>query len=666
MLLPRTARFFVSLAIGIALFLCAAWLAEKWGVAPRVIGLCFLVATIALYAGIGVAMRTQDVVEYYVAGRRIPGIANGMATAADWMSAASFIGLAGAIYHQGFEGLAYLTGWTGGFVLVALFFGPYLRKFGQFTVPELVGERYGPTAEWLAVCAVVLASFVYLVAQIYAVGLVASRFASVPFEIGLFVGLAGILVCSFLGGMRGVTWTQVSQYLILIVAYVAPLVVLSQQRFDLPIPHFAMPQLAQAERAIEERVTFEPAEIAVRAQFQAEADHYRQLLAAWPQSVEPERLRLWERWQIAREAGERPESLRAMEDELRALTKGADSARAFWIARLADAERAALPLRPFFAAWSGQSEAEKDEKRRNFLALMFVLMVGTAALPHILMRYYTTSTVEEARTSTAWTLFFVAILYLCAPLYALFARVELGQWFGTSIEAASHWLANWTNLGLATFTDRNGDGLIQSAELRLSPDAVVLALPELSALPYTIAGLVAAGALASALSTADGLLLTISNALGHDIYYKRLMKAQSSTHRRLLVNKTLLLLTAVFAAWVAALRLDTILLLVGLSFSLAAATLFPTVLLGIFWRRATRVGAVVAMVGGFAVSVLYYVLNHPVFGFAGDTRIWGIDPVACGVFGVLFGFGAHAVVGAFGWGARASDAVFVARMQQPE
>ncbi|HNU19977.1 MAG TPA: hypothetical protein PKK53_06825, partial [Hydrogenophilus thermoluteolus] len=179
-------------------------------------------------------------------------------------------------------------------------------------------------------------------------------------------------------------------------------------------------------------------------------------------------------------------------------------------------------------------------------------------------------------------------------------------------------------------------------------------------------GLVAAGALASALSTADGLLLTISNALGHDIYYKRLMKAQSSTHRRLLVNKTLLLLTAVFAAWVAALRLDTILLLVGLSFSLAAATLFPTVLLGIFWRRATRVGAVVAMVGGFAVSVLYYVLNHPVFGFAGDTRIWGIDPVACGVFGVLFGFGAHAVVGAFGWGARASDAVFVARMQQPE
>ena len=661
------ARFFLTLGLGIALFLAAAAFAERRGVSPELLGLLFLVATVALYAGIGVAMRTQDVVEYYVAGRRVPGIANGMATAADWMSAASFIGLAGVIYHEGFEGLAYLTGWTGGFVLVALFFGPYLRKFGQFTVPELVGERYGPTAEWLAVVAVVLASFVYLVAQIYAVGLVASRFANVPFEIGLFVGLAGILVCSFLGGMRGVTWTQVSQYLILIVAYVAPLVLLAQERFATPFPHLALPHLVAAEEAIERRVTFDPAEQAVRSLFADEAHHYRALLAGWPQSVDPERLRLWQLWQTAREEeGQDPQMVRRIEAELRAFAQGPDAVRAYWQERVIAAERAAEPQRPFFAAWHGASAEEKEAKRRNFLALMFVLMLGTAALPHILMRYYTTSTVEEARTSTAWTLFFVAILYLCAPLYALFARVELGQWLGEPVDRASHWLAHWTRIGLATFLDRNGDGLIQSAELQLSPDAVVLALPELSALPYFITGLVAAGALASALSTADGLLLTISNALGHDIYYKRIAKGRSSTHRRLLVNKTVLLLTAVLAAWVASLRLDTILLLVGLSFSLAAATLFPTVLLGIFWSRATRVGAVVAMVGGLAVSLLYYVLNHPVFGFTADYRIWGIDPVACGVFGVAFGFLAHGVVGLFGWGQAPRDRAFVARMQRPE
>jgi len=660
-----TPRFLAIMILGVGLFLMAATVTQKMGVSSRLIGLAFLVATVALYAGIGVAMRTQDLVEYYVAGRRIPGIANGMATAADWMSAASFIGLAGVIYHQGFEGLAYLTGWTGGFVLVPLFFGPYLRQFGQFTIPELVGARYGPTSEWLAVVAVVLASFVYLVAQIYAVGLLASRFASVPFEIGLFIGLAGILVCSFLGGMRGVTWTQVSQYVILIVAFIAPLVVLSWQRFATPVPHLAIPQLAQTVVQIENRLAKDSEEMAVRALFAEDARHYRALLARWPESVAEAQEELWQAWQQSQEMGRDPVAVAALERELRAVMAGPEPARVYWSMRLAQSEGAAAPLRPFFEPWVGDAK-EREGQRRNFLALMFVLMLGTASLPHILMRYYTTSTVEEARTSTAWTLFFVALLYLCAPLYALFARAEVGQWFGASIDYASHWLTGWQALDLARFVDRNGDGVIQSSELTLNPDAVVLALPELSGLSYVITGLVAAGALASALSTADGLLLTISNAVGHDLYYKRLTQQRASTHRRLLVNKTVLLLTAVVAAWVASLRLDTILLLVGLSFSLAAATLFPTILLGIFWRRATRLGAEVAMVGGLVVSLAYYLLNHPAFGSDGSYLIGGITPVACGIFGVAFGFLAHVLIGWAGWGARPEDAAFVARMQQPQ
>ncbi len=658
------ARFFLWYLLGLLAFVAVVLTAEQAGVSARWLGLGFLVATIALYAGIGIAMRTQDVVEYYVAGRRIPGFANGMATAADWMSAASFIGLAGIFYWQGFLGFAYLLGWSGGFVLVAIFLGPYLRRFGQFTVAEFIGARFGSTAELIAVLAVVLASFVYLVAQIYAVGLVASRFVQVPFEIGLVVGLAGILVCSFLGGMRGVTWTQVSQYLVLIVAFVAPLVLLAKAHYGTVVPHLALPELSQRVVAMERQLAADPAEEEVRAYYRARAEHLRALLAQWPESIETERQRLW---QHPKEASERPSlaQQRQAQQDLRALRGDAKEVRRYWQQQLAQAEALAQPPRPFFAVWQGSPEQRRQE-RTNFLALMFVLMVGTAALPHILMRYYTTSTVAQARTSTAWTVFFVSLLYACVPLYALFAKTELERWFGAPVEALNAWLGSWSLLRLGQFDDLNGDGRVQSGELLLNADAIVLVLPELAGLPYVLVGFVAAGALAAALSTADGLLLTISNGLGHDVYFKRLRRGMASTHRQLVVNKMLLLLTAGFAAWTAALRLDTILLLVGLAFSLAAATLFPTMIMGIFWRRATRWGAVVAMLGGFAVSVAYYVLNHPAFGGSEAHRWFGIEPVACGIFGVAFGLAAHLLFGGFGWGQRSEGAGLVQTLRRLE
>ncbi|MCX7946207.1 MAG: VC_2705 family sodium/solute symporter [Hydrogenophilus sp.] len=656
-------RFIWLYGAAFALLGIVATYAEQLGAPTRAVGMAFLVTTVMLYAGIGVALRTQDVEEYYVAGRRVPGFANGMATAADWLSAASFVGLAGVIFHEGFAGLAYVVGWSGGFVLVALFLGPYLRQFGRFTIPELIGERFGSAAELLAVAAVVLVSFVYLVAQVYAVGLVVSRLAGVPFPIGLFVGLTGILVCSFLGGMRGVTWTQVAQYGVLIVAYLVPLVLLAYDRYGVVLPHAALPQLAAAEAALGDRLRYDPAEAAVRAAQAENARRYEALLASWPASVAERREELWAEWSRLLAAGTTPEILRPIERELQVLTGAPEEVRDFWRQALTAAREGAAPWRPFFQPWVGESIEERAAERRNFLALMFVLMVGTAALPHILMRYYTTSTVQEARTSTAWTLFFVALLYAAAPLYALFARVAVGEWYGAEVEATDPWLAGWTTLGLASFTDVNGDGRIQSSELQWNADALVLALPELAGLPLFVTGLVGAGAMAAALSTADGLLLTIANAVGHNLYFKRWSKERAPAHRRLLVNKMVLLGTAMVAAWVAALRLETILLLVGLAFSLAAATLFPTVVLGIFWRRATRVGALVAMGGGAAVSLGYYWMAHQEWGEMA-WRLWGIEPVACGIFGVAFGFLAHACCGWLGVGWRAEEAQWVERWRR--
>ncbi|MGL1835075.1 sodium:solute symporter family protein [Rhodocyclaceae bacterium SMB388] len=612
---------------------------EYLGMSQSAIGHVFLFATIAIYAGIGVMSRTSDVSEYYVAGRRVPAVFNGMATAADWLSAASFIGLAGTLYFAGFEGLAFVTGWTGGFVLVALLLAPYLRKFGQYTIPDFLGARYkGNVARLVGLVAAALASFVYLVAQIYGVGLITSRFVSVEFEIGLFIGLAGILVCSFLGGMRAVTWTQVAQYVILIIAYLVPVVILSYKVTGIPIPQAVygsvLSQLSEKESELFE----DPAEAQVQQQYRYRADDYAAKILHLPESLEQERRSLIDSLNELRMTNASARDISLTERALRDLPRTPEQAHEQWErARQEALRRAEIPPR-HAEAYPGATPEASRISHNNFLALMFVMMVGTASLPHILMRYYTTPGVVEARKSVFWSLFFIFLLYVTAPAYAVFAKWEVyTNLIGSSIAELPKWVASWGRVGMVKIEDINGDGLLQLAELSLNTDVIVLATPEIAGLPYVVAGLVAAGGLAAALSTADGLLLTISNALSHDFYYK-VINPHASTHRRLVISKGQLLIVAVVAAWVASLRPDNILFMVGMAFSIAAASFFPALVLGIFWKRANREGAISGMLAGLATTLFYVVRTHPFFGGSLDNAWFGIHPISAGMFGVALGF----------------------------
>ena len=625
--------------LGFALFVVLLAIGESLGLSQQLIGHVFLFVTIAIYATIGVLSRTSDVTEYYVAGRRVPALFNGMATAADWMSAASFIGLAGTLYFSGFEGLAFVTGWTGGFVLVALLLAPYLRKFGQYTIPDFLGARYqGNVARLVGLAAAVLASFVYLVAQIYGVGLVTSRFVSVEFEIGLFIGLAGILVCSFLGGMRAVTWTQVAQYVILIIAYLVPVVILSYKLTGIPIPQAVYGTVLQQISAREDELLEAPTERAVRDLYSARARDYADKIAALPASLEDERRRMIDELNRMRLDSARARDIALTERALRDLPRTPAEAREAWQRARAEALERARPPPRHAEAHPGATASESATARNNFLALMFVLMVGTAALPHILMRYYTTPGVMEARRSVLWSLFFIFLLYVTAPAYAVFAKWEVyNNLVGSNIAILPDWVASWGRVGLVRIEDLNGDGILQLAELRLNTDVIVLATPEIAGLPYVVSGLVAAGGLAAALSTADGLLLTISNALSHDLYYK-VINPKASAHRRLVISKSQLLVVAVVAAWVASMRPDNILFMVGLAFSIGGSAFFPALVLGIFWKRANRPGAVAGMLAGLAVTVFYVVRTHPFFGGAMANAWFEINPISAGVFGVPLGF----------------------------
>jgi cation/acetate symporter len=635
----RLLRNYVLYALTFAALLGALAIGEQYGLSQSVIGVVFLCATVGMYAGIGVASRTADLNEYYVAGRRVPPVFNGMATAADWMSAASFIGLAGTLYFSGFEGLAFVTGWTGGFVLVALLLAPYLRRFGQYTIPDFLGARYeGNAVRIVSVGAAVLASFVYLVAQIYGVGLVTSRFVSVEFEIGLFIGLAGILVCSFLGGMRAVTWTQVAQYLVLIVAYLVPVIMLSYKTTGVPVPQIMYGPVMQELSEREGELLWDWREAEAREQYRLRADEYKLRLEGLPASLELERRERVAELNalLARAAPAR--DIIQLERALRDMPLTPEEARIQWGQELAEAQRrSAVPAR-FADAHPGVTPEISSISRNNFIALVFVLMMGTAALPHILTRYYTTQGVSQTRISVFWTLFFILLLYLAAPAYAVFARWEVYfNLVGTEIAALPAWVASWGRVGLVRFEDINADGILQLAELSLNTDAIVLATPEIAGLPYVVAGLVAAGGLAAALSTADGLLLTISNALSHDFYYK-VLNPEAPSHRRLLMSKSALLVVAVAAAWVASLRPDNILFMVGLAFSLAASAFFPALVLGIFWKRANRAGAITGMLSGLLLTIYYVTRTHSFFGGDISAAWFGINPVSAGAFGVPLGF----------------------------
>ncbi|MBT9457619.1 MAG: cation acetate symporter [Burkholderiaceae bacterium] len=646
---------------GFIAFIIVLAIAEQMGLSRQYIGFVFLIATVLLYAGIGFMSRTSDASEYYVAGRRVPAIYNGMATGADWMSAASFIGMAGTLYLTGYGGLAFIMGWTGGYCLVALFLAPYLRKFGQFTIPDFLGARYeGNLPRILGVIAAILCSFTYVVAQIYGVGLITARLSGLAFEIGVFVGLAGILVCSFLGGMRAVTWTQVAQYIILIIAYMVPVVWLSVKQTSFPVPQAIYGYQLEKVTEAEKKIKADPKELEVINIFKARAAEFDAKLKDVPAALAADKAKAEAKVAELTAANAPAADQDAAKKALAALPKDEAEAKKAWAAAKAANEGRAKPLagmpthaQQFAGDPNGDEKAKKtyDESRRNFLALVFCLMVGTAALPHILMRYYTTPSVKEARESVTWSLFFIFLLYFTAPALAVLVKYEVFTVLvGTPFDQLPAWITNWAKVdpALLAVADVNKDGIFQLGEMRIGGDIIVLATPEIGGLPYVISGMVAAGGLAAALSTADGLLLTIANALSHDVYYK-MIDPNASTARRVTISKVLLLVVALAAAYVASQKPADILFLVSAAFSFAAAAFFPALVLGVFWKRANKWGASLGIASGLGITFYYMVTTQPwlrgVFGVTSPIELWwGILPISAGLFGVPLGFAVIIIV----------------------
>ena len=642
-------RGYAVYAVGFCLLVLLLALLEIMGLERHWIGYAFLLMTVALYASIGIMCRTSDPVEYYVAGRRVPAVYNGMATAADWMSVASFIGVAGTLYLTGYNGLAYILGWTGGYVLVALFLAPYLRKFGRYTIPDFLGARFG--GNWprlLGVFCAVLCSFTYLVAQIYGVGIIIARMTGISFELGIFIALGGVLVCSFLGGMRAVTWTQVGQYIILLIAYLVPVIWLAVKQTGEPLPQVAASSVLQQVTERERELTHDPNELSVRALWKDRSETMQVRVSGLPDTYETEQQKLRLRLLRAR-ANDAPMSeVRLLERELAAYPKSVEDARMAWSKARDDyAVRAAAP-QPHAAPFASRTSEPSDAVRNNFLAIVLCLMMGTAGLPHILMRSFTTPSVDAARKSVFWSLLFILLLYLMAPALAILVKFEIySDLVGTKFADLPSWVHAWSALdrSLLNILDLNQDGIVQLAEIQMGTDVVVLAGPEIGGLPYVISGLVAAGALAAALSTADGLLLTLSSALSHDTLF-RVMSPKMGPGRRVLLSKILLLIVAFTAAWAATRTPADILFLVGAAFSFAASTFFPVLVLGIFWKGANKWGACCGMVAGLCVTFVYMIqaqpwLRHWVLGISTSEPInlwWHIQPIAAGVFGAPAAF----------------------------
>jgi len=643
-LVGRLSKAYAFYTVGFFVFIYLMWRIERALGAGPWVGYVFLFLPIAVYAVIGLLCRTSDVVEYYVAGRRVPAFFNGMATAADWLSAASFIGLAGSLYATGYDSLAYLMGWTGGFCLVAFLLAPYVRKLARYTIPDFLGTRYSSNlVRGLAAGSAILCSFVYLVAQIQGVGLIAMRFIGVDFAIGIACGLAGILVCSFLGGMRAVTWTQVAQYVILISAMLVPVSMIAMKDGLGPVPQLTYGRLMERIQTLEQQARDAREERSVRAWYRERAAQIDAQIAALPGSYLDGKANLARELDALRRRNGPLREIHELEAALGAFPRDPAAARATWtLARNDLLARSTDPV-PMEEPFSAANENERRIHQRNFLSLLLCLSLGTASLPHILVRYNTTTSVASARRSVGWTLFFIALFYVSVPVLSVLIKHEvMTHLVGRLFADLPSWVVQWHRVDptMINIADTNGDGIVRWSEVRMQPDMVVLAAPEIAGLPYVISGLVAAGALAAALSTADGLLLTIANALSHDFYYYMIDPA-ATTQRRVTLSKILLLGVALLASYVASLNTGNILFLVGAAFSLAASSFFPVLVLGVFWKRATKRGAVAGIVAGLAVCIYYIVSTHPYFaqltGVAG-ARWFGIQPISSGVFGVPAGF----------------------------
>jgi cation/acetate symporter len=642
--------FYLLFTAGFLLFVYFLGLLERTSGSGIWLGYVFLFVTIAIYASIGLICRTSDISDYYVAGRKIPAVFNGMATAADWMSAATFIGLVGILFSSGYKGLAFIVGWTGGFCLVAMLIAPYIRKFGSYTIPDFLAIRYSQGKEGgskavrvVAVGATIICSFVYLVAQIQGVGLIVNRFIGVEFGVGVFFGLAGILVCSFLGGMRAVTWTQVAQYIIFMIALLLPLSMISYKKHNSIFPQATYGQVLQEIEFHEKDFEVTAEEKKVRDYYLKQAIFFDKKINALPDSYFEGKKEAERKLQEARSSQIPLKELKAIEKRLNDFPKDPASAYELWQIQKKEAQLKSQTAIPSMDPASSKGVGVSNLDNLNFVLLIFCLMFGTASLPHILTRYYTTTSVSATRYSVFWTLLFVALFYVSVPALAAMVKLELFKnLVGISYADLPNWVLNWRKLDppVLSIIDINGDGFVQWAELSISPDMVILAAPEITGLPYVISGLVAAGALAAALSTADGLLLTIANAISHDVYY-HLVNKSASHQRRVTIAKIVLLAVALFAAYVTSLRPGDILFLVGAAFSLAASSFFAVLILAVFSKRINQWGAIAGMLTGFFVSGTYIALNYPfvsrITGVFGE-RWFGIDPIASGAFGIPASF----------------------------
>jgi len=570
-------RIYGTYTGGFLIFIILMAIAEQAGMTAKTIGILFVAFTVCIYALIGWISRTVQVDAYYVAGRQVPTVFNGMATAADWMSGASFVAMAGGIYFGGYTYMAFLVGWTGGYVLVSSLLAPYLRKFGCYTVPDFIGTRYGGNAaRFWAVVVLVLASFTYVTAQINATGTIASRALGIPFELGVWVGLVSILLCSMLGGMRAVTWTQVAQYIVLIIAYLIPVFWISNKNGFGFFPHL---MLADEVNRLAE----------LEAQFGLVKNAAADIKAAGV-----------------------PGGLASISNPHSGVPSGG------------------------MAAWS-------------FISLAICMMVGTASLPHILMRYFTTPSVKAARKSVAWSLFFIALLYTSAPMLATLSKISLLDpnlptgLIGKPIAEITQigWVSAWIDVKQAFIADFNGDGILQLNEWFMRGDVVVLATPEVAGLPYVISGLVAAGGMAAAMSTADGLILAIANALSHDIYYK-IVDPKADVRKRLLVARGLLIVIGAAGAYIASMRITSILGAVAWAFDFAMSGLFFPLVLGVWWKRATRAGAIAGMILGLGSGTAYLIYVGP--KFMAQTPWLGIDHLRFGIIGASVSLIAMVVV----------------------
>jgi cation/acetate symporter len=551
--------------------------------------------TFGIYLTIAWMSRVKDTKGFYVAGGGVPALANGMATAADWMSAASFISMAGLISFLGYSGAVYLMGWTGGYVLLALLLAPYLRKFGKFTVPDFVGDRYySKTARIVALICAIVVSMTYVAGQMRGVGIVFSRFLGTDVNTGVLIGMVIVFLYAGLGGMKGITWTQVAQYVVLILAYIIPAAAISLNITGNPIPQLG----------------------------------FGGTIASGP------------------------------------------DAGVFLLDAL-DKINVDLGLAAYTSAFGAGQKPMID-----VFALTMCLMVGTAGLPHVIVRFYTVPSVKAARLSAGYALIFIAILYTTAPAVASFARYNMVNTLNDKAYAqAPTWFKNWERTGLVAWMDKNGDGVIQyragapfkgkpeftgeagpqgqrllknaatdsKNELLVDNDIMVLANPEIANLPAWVVALVAAGGLAAALSTASGLLLVVASSISHDLYY-RIINREATEAKRLMLGRVMIGLAVLVAGYFGINPPGFVAQVVALAFGLASASFFPILVLGIFWKRANHWGCVAGMLTGLGVTGYYMATTQPwlrsLFGVTtplADSTWFGIAPIAAGVFGVPAG-----------------------------